>query len=189
MTTHDDHDTTETIYDRQLDKTPASLTHKQRRMAMERIQNPAASERKVAVRAGYSDWTARTPAKNGLDSRQFASRLHEDGDLELTPSEAKRIGLKVLAGLAEDDDQPPGARGAAAKVLLDHGVNSDEFEDNQNLAALGRLSLDLRTRQALVVGLRMALRRPRSKVLILIERLQLERREIRIRLRESLART
>ncbi len=185
MSTHEDHDTTVDRNQQGLDKTcdpRQPLTQKQRRMGMERVQDPAASERKLAVRAGYSDWTARTPVKNGLDSRQFASRLHEDGDLDLTPTQAKRIGLKVLASLAEDPEQPPGARGAAAKVLLDHGVNSDEFEDNQSLAALGRLSLDLRTRQALTVGLRMALRRPRSKVLVLIELLQAERQEIRLRL-------
>ncbi len=167
-----------------LDKVSAQrpLTHRQRQMALERAKDPKATEGAIARRSGFADSTSRNPRYNRLDSQEFLDRLVATG--ELSPSQAKSIGLKVLAGLAEDPEQPGGTRGAAAKTLVDYGSTADEIEDNGNAVALGALLLDLQTRRALIVGMRLGLKRSASRVLTSVERLERERREIASRLSE-----
>ncbi len=165
-----------------LDNASASrpLTHRQKRMALERAKDPNSPEGAIARRSGFASSTSRNPRYNGLDSQEFLDRLVATG--ELSPSQAKSIGLKVLAGLAEDPEQPGGTRGAAAKTLMEYGTTCDEFEDHADTIATGALWLDLQTRRALIVGMRLGLNRSASRVLASVERLERERDEIRARL-------
>ena len=116
------------------------LTPKQRQTGLARLKDASASEYKVAVRGGYSRWTARKPAESGIDSLAFAHQLAvEDG---IKPTVAGRLGLGTLAELASDQDQPGGVRGAAAKELLAYSTATDGAEGQSAPAAIelaGRL--------------------------------------------------
>lgn len=96
------------------------LTPLRRQVARLRRLDPKTSEGKLMVRAGYSAETARTPRVKlgGVGSFDLEKALRpRDG--APTPTEARRLGLEVLADLAEDREQAPAVRGSAAKSLLD----------------------------------------------------------------------
>ncbi len=96
------------------------LTPKQRQAGLERLKDPAASERKIALRAGYADWTSLAVKRNGIDSLEFAKLVGKEAGI--TVAQARKIGLDTLRALAEDRNEAGGTRGASAKALLDYST-------------------------------------------------------------------
>ena len=52
----------------------------------------------------------------------------------ITPAQARRLGLDVLANLARDPKEAGGTRGAAAKELVNYGTTAEDYGDGITLA-------------------------------------------------------
>ena len=134
------------------------LTPKQRGAGLARIDDPSAPEYHVARRAGYSHWTARAPQRNGIDSFEFAGRVADEA--EITPAQAKRIGLGTLAGLATNEQESGGTRGAASKALLDYATATGQDDSDLGDIRSSIISLYIYTALHVLKALDIAVKSP-----------------------------
>lgn len=132
------------------------------RTAREFVENGATTLGSAMRRGGYSDSSARCPRKFNISATSLADTYRETVD-DLSPGEARRLGLSTLRELA-DTGHAPAVRGSAARALIDYASQHETPDEGDEARARALAAADLWRFEPLARFARMLARFPEQSL-------------------------